>query len=322
MKTSSLLTYLSAAVGLTAVSASGQVLFQDNFDGGSSASNWTVNASAGQTAANFAFDYSTVGIPSAPNSGGTTTGLRLAANWSLGGIQSGLSVSPIGGSFTGDYVLRFDMWINFNGPLTAGGNGSTQVGGGGFGTAGTTPQYTLGTRDSVQFGATGDGGIANDYRAFLGSGSTLELSASPIWKAGSANNSASYYAPLGSHEAPAAQLAQFSQQTGATQVGAAGMTWRDVEIHYVGGRALWYMDGLLIADADLTGKTLGGTNILLNYYDINTGASNEATAEFLQFAVFDNVRVEVIPEPSTYAAIFGALALVGAFVYRRRKNRV
>src|SRR5690606_29533120 len=33
---------------------------------------------------------------------------------------------------------------------------------------------------------------------------------------------------------------------------------------------------------------------------------------------YANIRLEVIPEPSTYAAIFGGLALLGAFVYRRR----
>lgn len=33
---------------------------------------------------------------------------------------------------------------------------------------------------------------------------------------------------------------------------------------------------------------------------------------------YDNISLEVIPEPSTYAAVFGGLALLGAFVYRRR----
>jgi hypothetical protein len=35
---------------------------------------------------------------------------------------------------------------------------------------------------------------------------------------------------------------------------------------------------------------------------------------------YSYVNLEVIPEPSTYAAIFGGLALLGAFVYRRRLN--
>ncbi len=33
---------------------------------------------------------------------------------------------------------------------------------------------------------------------------------------------------------------------------------------------------------------------------------------------FDSIQLTQVPEPSTYAAIFGGLALLGAFVYRRR----
>lgn len=40
----------------------------------------------------------------------------------------------------------------------------------------------------------------------------------------------------------------------------------------------------------------------------------------LSAAQLDSARLENIPEPSTYAAIFGGLALLGAFVYRRRLN--
>ncbi|HLS29148.1 MAG TPA: PEP-CTERM sorting domain-containing protein [Opitutales bacterium] len=36
------------------------------------------------------------------------------------------------------------------------------------------------------------------------------------------------------------------------------------------------------------------------------------------FAMIDSLTYSVIPEPSTYAAIFGGLALAGAFIYRRR----
>lgn len=35
----------------------------------------------------------------------------------------------------------------------------------------------------------------------------------------------------------------------------------------------------------------------------------------------DNVSFTAIPEPSTYAAIFGALALAGVVVHRRRQAR-
>src|SRR3954467_1621409 len=142
-----------------------QALYSDTLDPGTG---WRVNARGVSDRAIFGFDYSSVGIPAAPNSGGTTLGLILQANRS-GGVQSGISVSPIGQSFSGDYQLRFDLWQNYNGPLgptTVGGNGSTQVSGAGIGTAGTSPQWAAGAYDSVFFGSTGDGGSSIDYRVY------------------------------------------------------------------------------------------------------------------------------------------------------------
>src|SRR5262249_53580692 len=118
------------------LTSQGQILYSENFDVDDTA-NWTVLKSTGANAndagssAEFFYDYSTVGIPSAPNSGGSTRGLRLRANMT-GNIFSGLSVSPNGQGFTGDYKLEFDMWMNYNGRLDGGGNGTTQLGGAGI----------------------------------------------------------------------------------------------------------------------------------------------------------------------------------------------
>lgn len=43
-------------------------------------------------------------------------------------------------------------------------------------------------------------------------------------------------------------------------------------------------------------------------------------ADTEQPAYFDDASLTVIPEPSTYAAIFGGFALLGAFAYRRRQG--
>src|ERR1039458_4344194 len=78
-----------------------QVYFQD-FDADSTA-NWVTNAvGTGWSYANFYFDYSTVGIPSAPHSvGGTTRGLKLGCNLGAGGtFPAGISVCPVGFSIT------------------------------------------------------------------------------------------------------------------------------------------------------------------------------------------------------------------------------
>ena len=58
--------------------ASAQIVFTDNFDLNSSLG-YTITADP-DTNATFAFNYSALGIPSAPNSiGGTTLGLKLEA---------------------------------------------------------------------------------------------------------------------------------------------------------------------------------------------------------------------------------------------------
>src|SRR5438874_452876 len=76
------------------------VLYSENFDSGTAGANWTTNVAPATAAAgndaNFAFDYSTAGIPAAPNSAGTTVGVRLRANRPGTAIFSGISVSPTG----------------------------------------------------------------------------------------------------------------------------------------------------------------------------------------------------------------------------------
>jgi hypothetical protein len=279
----------------------GTVLFAEDFDADHT-TNWVVNASTGanatDTSADFFFDYSTVGIPPAPNTtGGTTRGLKLQANLTTG-VFGGLSVSPAGKAFSGDYRLRFDLWPSFNGPLPAGGNGSTQVTGAGIGTAGTSAQWAGGTQDSVWFGATADGGSSVDYRAYSTAAATGYTPTSGVFAAGTStapdarNNSHPYYAEFGLEAAPAAQLSALPNQTGETSVGALGSQWRDVVIAKIGNQISWYIDGLRLATIDAATVTLGGGNILFNYFDINAGRSSDPNAPLIAFGLIDNVRVE------------------------------
>jgi hypothetical protein len=318
----------AAAVTLSILSPGlcAQTLFSENFDTDTSAL-WTVNSAAVNSTGNnavFAFDYSTVGIPAAPGSAGTTRGLRLEANVS-GGAQTGLSVSPTGLILPSDYVLRFNLWQNFNGPAPGGGNGSTQVSGAGVGTAGTTAQWAGGpTYDSVFFGATGDGGSSIDYRVYPAANTAVP--ASGYYAAGtsltpdSRNNADAYYAGFGNQTPPAAQTALFPQQTGATAAGAQGFQWHDVVITKNGGTVTWDIDGVRIATVPTSGLTLGGNNILLNQYDINNTSSTDVNATALLFGLFDNVTVTAVPEPSTFALLGAAGVIFG--VARRRKAGV
>src|SRR5688572_22171934 len=111
-----------AALSVFSTAAHAQTLFSSSMD---SAEGWSVNASHLGSAATFGFDYSSVGIPAAPNSGGTTLGLKLEANVPGGdAIFQGISASPTGGVFNGDFQLRFDLWQNFPGNYPGGGTGS------------------------------------------------------------------------------------------------------------------------------------------------------------------------------------------------------
>ncbi len=219
-------------------------------------------------------------------------------------------------------TLRFDMWINFNGPAPGGGSGSTQITGAGIGTAGTSAQIAGGVIDSINFGSSGEGGSSVDYRAYSTANQSGYTPAQGVFAAGTAstvrNNSDPYYASFGGATAPAAQLTLYPQQTGATAAGAPGWAWRDVRIVKSGNIVTWSIDGKLLVTADTTtAGTLGGGNILFNHYDINSAASADANAPALLFGLIDNVVVTV-PEPASgVLALLGGLGLYAA--WRRRK---
>jgi hypothetical protein len=317
-------TRLFSLLSLALIPAAVQgALFSENFDADHTA-NWNVNSGPAANLATFFFDYSSVGIPSAPHStGGTTLGLRLNANLTVSSpaqALTGISVSPIGQSFTGDYELRYDAWLNFNGPAPAGGSGSTQISGAGIGTSGTVANYA-GVADGVWFSASGDGNSSADYRAYTPSAPASQIDASGVYTAGSRNQSAALYTTaFPSQTAPAAQTTLYPQQTGSTLAGSLGFAWHDVQITKVGNIVTWNVDAVLLATLDLsTNGVLGGSNILLQQSDINSTASTDVNRTNLIFGLFDNVTVTAIPEPSFYRVAI--VAVVGGFAARRRFRR-
>lgn len=267
-------------------------VFADNFDTDSAAS-WTVNKSSADTRATFAYNYAGLGIASAPNSsGGTTKGLRLEANVSSSAVAA-LSLSPIGQSFSGDFRLHYDLWINANGSFPAGGTGSTQHHTSGVGTTGNKVQWNTGTADGIWFATDGEGQATDtsatlpDWRAY--NGVTLQSAASGVYvggtDAGVRGNNHPYYQNVfpGGQPMPAAQ-----SQSGWLEVGTVGFAWRDVVVNKTGNTVEWFIDGLKICS--VSGVTLPSTNIFIGHWDSFSSLSANTN---LCFGLVDNVRVEV-----------------------------
>lgn len=278
--------------------------FADDFDVDSSA-NWNVNLGTApvRDRATFAYDYSVDGIPSAPRSvGSSTKALKLEANVNTlaVGLFSGLSASPIGGNFTGDFRLRFDWWGNYNQP-NGGGSGTTQLGTFGITRGGTFPQWpgtgSPASKDSIYFGMSLEGGTNPDYRAYTNGGTVLPAAA--FLTAGDGNNTASYYNIFGNLEAPVAQLSApiyGANQVGRTPVGAPGLVWHEVVVTKIGSTLTWHVDGVLLGtvNANRVGYSLS-TNIFVGMTDINNG---QAAISEAQFTLVDNLLVETLPAPA------------------------
>jgi hypothetical protein len=309
---------LSGGLLLAVLSAANAQVYSDNFDAGTSGASWTAMLSHADASVNYAYDYGTLlGIPSAPNSsGGTTIGMRFLANQSAG-VQQGISASPNGQSFTGDFRLRFDMWLNYNGPVgnppaAPGGSGSTQVGSFGWGTSGASAQWA-GASSSIMFGATGDGGSTFDYRIYKNNAllapSTGDYAAGTGTSPDARNNVHPFYTSLfGGQPAPAGQITLYPGQTGVTDPGALGFKWRDVVVDRSGTSLTWIVDGVTIGSTSVTGATLSGANIFFGIFDINATSSTDVN-DHLITAIYDNIVVTV-PEPGTASlVILGGLAL-------------
>ena len=282
---------ITSGVAVLTVNGFFTPVFTDDFDTDSSA-NWTLNRSSADSRAAFAYNYSGYGIPSAPHStGGTTKGVKFEANVSAGTV-SALNISPVDQSFSGNYRLHYDLWMNQNGPFPVGGTGSTQHHTSGLGTAGDRVQWNSGTSDGVWFATDGEGQATDtsatlpDWRAYVGT--TLKSAASGVYAGGTESNIRGnghpYYQNVfpGGQNSPAAQ-AQF----GGLEVGTIGFGWQDVVVNKTGNVIEWFVDGLKIASVT---NALTANNIFVGYWDSFSSLSANTN---LSFGLVDNVRVEV-----------------------------
>ncbi|MDB6059351.1 MAG: hypothetical protein JWO95_3195 [Verrucomicrobiales bacterium] len=323
--------------------------FFDPLDANTLANYNTNSSSATDNRYGFAFDYSTVGVPQLPGSS-STRALKLEANLSAVQIAS-ISFSPKNQNFTGDYQLRFNVWLNCNGPEPTGGAGSTEAFIAGVGTTGDRVEWAQAGNNAngVWVLANTDGGAATtsaypDYAMFTnvtsGASATLVKTNSGIYAAPNNANPATahantyYTSAFPSKTVPAAQTALApATQTGTANTGSIGFAWHEIIVKKTNNLVTWSIDGLRIAT--VTNPIISGNNVFIGYMD---PFSTVATTNY-QFGLFANLRVEpasaetgaavpaITSQPQSTTANFGANATItvsasssSALRYQWQKN--
>jgi len=265
----------------------GTVLFQDDFDAGNSTANWTLKTTSADNTVNFAYDYSTAGIPPAPRTkGGTTKGAFMSVNDDATATVEAAIAYANTVDFTNDFTLTFDMWMNYSGVATTefsvfgiNGDGTSilvpTLGVNSPPTAGTGP-----TSAGYLFSVDGESGTVRDYRVYEGAVELLGASGGLIAPAG--NQDASSSTPY-SLIFPAPK-SLFLGAPGNNGPGN-GWGWARVEIkHTATGIVTWKLNDTVVATRSATAYPSG--KIMIGYMDMFSSISSAGT-----YVVYDNVLV-------------------------------
>lgn len=240
--------------------------------------------------AQFGFDYGTVtfptNIPPAPHTtNGTTKGLYLTVNKDGSPSPAAVNLYPVAQSFSGNFSLKFDMWINWTNTAT-----STEHVLFGINHSGSiTNRPGLTNADGLFFAMNGDGGSSatsptlRDYSVFEGAGS----GAIPFLM------TSSFVAALGAQfdNANAGFVSLFPAKAVpgyTTPAGSAGLRWVSCEVRQETNLITWLLNDTVVAQYfNVTAYTNG--NIMIGYSDNFASIGNANN-----FVVFDNIRVETV----------------------------
>ena len=144
------------ALGVASLASAQVVILEDDFEDNSAG--WTTVVGGinpvfnADHEVNHGFDYSTFGIPEAPNSDAgdaATLGVRLLTNKFSGQDDSQTGITLVDPSIAGQYTVQVDMWMNYG--IDPARQGTTEHGGVWVGSA--TSEDPIDPRFPVQNGA-------------------------------------------------------------------------------------------------------------------------------------------------------------------------
>lgn len=279
------------AVGTTSPSATATIVddevpaetvaFSDNFSTDTSA-NWilayaSTNSADNDYLAQFAYDYASVGVPAAPHSSGDTLGLFLQVNKiDFEPSAAALNLYPKGQSFSGNFALRFDMYLIT--PSSA----VTEYALFGINHSGNRTNWFRNSGDGVPAGWAFDGlfyGVEDDAAALgdyvlYSAPSAATNNPLPIQSRAASTLTGIFKAPpFGYSGAP------------SNKSGTETPSWADVEISHIGGVVALKINGTVILTYTNTTSFTSG-NVMLGACDAydSIGAADGGV-------VYDNVRV-------------------------------
>lgn len=331
MKPTAMLPLLAALSLAMTANAEFGVTFTEDFDDAGASARWSapiVDSEAGvfDGQVDYAFDYSAVGIPAAPNGGGTF-GALMEVNTTDQGSDQGETVGivPLSAPLPdGDYRVSMDLYFNVE---TANG-GTTEFAHLGVHASGANSPGDDTIQDDVpfRFGLSKGDGLTWQFDGDAGSSTDLLR----YEDAGNADTGTEF--GLGSYDdLPAGVIPGVSTGSGAT---GPTNSWVTVVIERIGDEISFSMNGYEIDSiangADFADGTIqigyndafnsvGATDFLVGPdptpFDDSDGPFGDLIPGFAHFAVFDNVSITALPEPTS--AFLAVLALGGLGLRRR-----